>query len=227
MVFTCFAAGLTGLVYILGLLYSTTDISSILAAGPDASIATYVPLSPSLPPSLPPSFPPSLGMCGPAIGRALAILLVSSVFLAGISCLILPPSLLTLPPSRSYVAACGPAIGRALAILLVSNVFLAGISCLTVTSRTAYAMARDEAFPFSDYLKKLHPKLQVCVWCVLVLPPPLPPSLPPSLPAYAMARDEAFPFSDYLKKLHPKLQVRSFPPSLPPSLPPLYNNHFL
>ncbi len=109
MVYTCVLSGLTGFVYVLGLLYSTTDIDKVrpgdkqgvgyacferegerercvcvclatppplhthttnqqhqvLGMGPDASVATFV------------------LACGPTVGRILAILLVSNVFLAG------------------------------------------------------------------------------------------------------------------------------------------------
>lgn len=38
------------------------------------------------------------------------------------------------------------------------NIFLSGFSSLTVTSRVGYAMARDRAFPCSDYLSKINPE---------------------------------------------------------------------
>jgi len=61
----------------------------------------------------------------------------------------------------AYVGACGPALGKILANLLLSNFFFAGVSSVTVTSRIGFAMARDDAFPGSSWLKVVNPRLQV------------------------------------------------------------------
>lgn len=55
----------------------------------------------------------------------------------------------------TYLVACGPKVGRVLARLLVSNVFFGGLAQLTVTVRTAFAMARDRAFPGWRWLRKV------------------------------------------------------------------------
>ncbi|CAF0983888.1 unnamed protein product [Rotaria sp. Silwood1] len=41
----------------------------------------------------------------------------------------------------------------ALTILLIINLYFAGMSSITVTSRIGFAMARDDVFPFSNYLR--------------------------------------------------------------------------
>ena len=54
-----------------------------------------------------------------------------------------------------YFSACGWKTGMALTVVLIINLFFAGISSLTVTSRIAFAMARDGAFPGSDKLRSV------------------------------------------------------------------------
>ena len=49
-----------------------------------------------------------------------------------------------------FFSACGSKTGLALTVLVIINLFFAGISSLTVTSRIAFALARDKAFPFSE-----------------------------------------------------------------------------
>lgn len=46
----------------------------------------------------------------------------------------------------------------AMTTLLLINCFFAGFSSLTVTSRIGFAMARDNAFPYSEKLRFVHPK---------------------------------------------------------------------
>ena len=52
-----------------------------------------------------------------------------------------------------YLSACGPTTGMALLAILIISTFFAGISSLTVTSRIAFAMARDGAFPYSAWIR--------------------------------------------------------------------------
>jgi amino acid transporter len=51
--------------------------------------------------------------------------------------------------------AIGPTGGFILTILITLNIFFAGIASVTVTARIGFAMARDGAFPGSEYLRKL------------------------------------------------------------------------
>ncbi|KAJ3326961.1 hypothetical protein HDU91_004511, partial [Kappamyces sp. JEL0680] len=55
----------------------------------------------------------------------------------------------TLAPQDVFVQCSGSTWGVALSSFLVVALFFAGSSSLTVTSRIAFAMARDGAFPFS------------------------------------------------------------------------------
>jgi len=51
----------------------------------------------------------------------------------------------------------GPTGGFILTILICLNIFFAGIASVTVTGRIGYAMARDGAFPGSEFLHQLDP----------------------------------------------------------------------
>ncbi|CAF1286629.1 unnamed protein product [Rotaria sordida] len=48
----------------------------------------------------------------------------------------------------------------ALTILLILNLYFAGMSSITVTSRIGFAMARDDVFPFSYYLRWIFERTQ-------------------------------------------------------------------
>ena len=52
---------------------------------------------------------------------------------------------------------CGTKGGLALTSLIIINLFFAGMSSLTITTRITYSMARDGAFPGSDYLYHVSP----------------------------------------------------------------------
>jgi len=52
--------------------------------------------------------------------------------------------------------AIGPTGGFILTILVIINIFFAGIASVTVTGRIGYAMARDGAFPGSEFLRQLN-----------------------------------------------------------------------
>ena len=54
------------------------------------------------------------------------------------------------------------------AVVIIST-FFAGISSLTVTSRIAFAMARDGAFPGSDRLRAVWPVTQSPVMTILMV----------------------------------------------------------
>ena len=43
----------------------------------------------------------------------------------------------------------------AMSVIVIINVFFAGFSSMTVTTRIGFAMARDGAFPWSNYLYKV------------------------------------------------------------------------
>ena len=68
-----------------------------------------------------------------------------------------------------YFGACGHRTGMALTCLLIINLFFAGISSLTVTSRIAFAMARDGAFPYSESLRVVWPATKSPVRTVLLV----------------------------------------------------------
>ena len=68
----------------------------------------------------------------------------------------------------------------ALTFIIILNLFLSGFSGMTVSSRIGYAMARDGAFPFSNFLKELNPDtktpdriimLMLCLSSILCLLP--------------------------------------------------------
>ena len=61
-----------------------------------------------------------------------------------------PPSIHPRPPHFHLTPCLSPAI-------LIISTFFAGISSLTVTSRIAFAMARDGAFPASSYIRVIYP----------------------------------------------------------------------
>jgi amino acid transporter len=48
-----------------------------------------------------------------------------------------------------------PGFGQTIAWLLVINAFFAGLSSVTVTGRITFALARDNGFPFSEWVKKV------------------------------------------------------------------------
>ena len=55
---------------------------------------------------------------------------------------------------------CGPKLGAALSWLVLINLFFAGVSSVTVTGRITYALCRDNAFPYSSFLKKVSESLK-------------------------------------------------------------------
>jgi amino acid transporter len=48
-----------------------------------------------------------------------------------------------------------PGFGQTIAWLLVLNAFFAGLSSVTVTGRITFALARDNGFPFSEWVKQV------------------------------------------------------------------------
>lgn len=52
-------------------------------------------------------------------------------------------------------------------ILLVLTLYFAGMSATTAASRTAYALARDDLFPGSKWLKQIYKRTQTPILCVL------------------------------------------------------------
>ena len=55
---------------------------------------------------------------------------------------------------------CGAKLGATLSWLVVINLFFAGISSVTVTGRITYALCRDNAFPYSSFLKEVSVSLK-------------------------------------------------------------------
>ena len=64
------------------------------------------------------------------------------------------------PPINVFIMNVGHAGGAALAFLIVINLFFAGVSSCAVTGRITYALMRDNAFPYSNYFKQVHPVLK-------------------------------------------------------------------
>lgn len=56
-----------------------------------------------------------------------------------------------------------------LGALIVIMLFTSGTALVTIASRLTFAMARDDALPFSRYLKQLHPTTNSPVWAVLAI----------------------------------------------------------
>lgn len=65
------------------------------------------------------------------------------------------------------IRATGPNIGCFLAWIIVLNIFFAGMSSVSVTSRITYALSRDGAFPFSNYMMYLHPTLKSPIMAIV------------------------------------------------------------
>ena len=54
----------------------------------------------------------------------------------------------------------GKVWGAALTWLILVNFFFAGLASVAVTGRITFALSRDNAFPYSEFLKKVHPVLK-------------------------------------------------------------------
>ena len=59
---------------------------------------------------------------------------------------------------NTFINACGWKCGSALTWLVLINLWFAGIASVAVTGRITFALLRDKAFPYSDYLVEVHPK---------------------------------------------------------------------
>jgi len=62
-----------------------------------------------------------------------------------------------------FILACGNTWGQALAWLVLINIFFAGISSVAVTGRITFALTRDKAFPYSDFLSRVNPLIKTPV----------------------------------------------------------------
>lgn len=62
-----------------------------------------------------------------------------------------------------FVLACGQDWGQALAWLVLINIFFAGISSVAVTGRITFALTRDKAFPYSEFLSRVNPLIKTPV----------------------------------------------------------------
>ena len=54
-----------------------------------------------------------------------------------------------------FIQTCGQSYGAGLAWLIVVNIFFAGLSSVAVTGRITFALMRDDAFPYSEYLMQV------------------------------------------------------------------------
>jgi amino acid transporter len=64
---------------------------------------------------------------------------------------------------------CGTKGGLALTSLVIINLFFAGVSSMTITTRITYSMARDGAFPGSNYLYHVSPATRSPMRTVLMI----------------------------------------------------------
>lgn len=62
-----------------------------------------------------------------------------------------------------------PLIAVLLTVILMLNTFISGFSHFTATTRVAYAMARDGAFPGGKWLATIHPLTKNPEMCVLLI----------------------------------------------------------
>jgi len=128
IVHTCIAGGVTGFVYLLGLLYAALNVDLVLQGDSEQAVVNIYTQA----------FTEKLDTTGwnPAINS---------------TC----PDPLCCDASNPACVLRGPvktAGATALTVLLILNVFCAGFSSLTVTSRIGFAMARDGAMPGSKWL---------------------------------------------------------------------------
>ena len=66
-------------------------------------------------------------------------------------------SMTTCAATNVFITSCGWHCGAVLTWLVVINLFFCGVSCTAVTGRITFALMRDNAFPFSDFFKQVHP----------------------------------------------------------------------
>lgn len=71
--------------------------------------------------------------------------------------------------TQLYFSACGSTVGMILTAVLLVNLIFAGISSLTVTTRIAFALARDNALPFSSYLTYIWPTTKSPLYTILAV----------------------------------------------------------
>jgi len=67
------------------------------------------------------------------------------------------------------VDALGKPLATALAYVIMANVFFAGLSSVAVTARITFALVRDNAFPYSQYLAKVQPVLSTPVRAIFFI----------------------------------------------------------
>jgi amino acid transporter len=73
------------------------------------------------------------------------------------------------PVPSLFAIVTGNNVGLILTNVIIANLFFAGVSSFTVTTRIGFAMARDDAFPGSSFLKRVHPSLKSPIWTVLLV----------------------------------------------------------
>lgn len=73
------------------------------------------------------------------------------------------------PAMNVILLACGEKWAIGLAWVLVLNMFFSGVSSVAVTGRITYALTRDGAMPYSEFLSTIHPTLQSPVYNILFL----------------------------------------------------------
>ena len=66
-----------------------------------------------------------------------------------------------------FILTCGESVGSFLAWLIAFNLFFAGLSSVTITGRITFALARDNAFPFSSVLSTVHSELKSPIWALI------------------------------------------------------------
>jgi len=73
------------------------------------------------------------------------------------------------PIASLFSTVTGNKVGLMLTNIIIANLFFAGVSSFTVTTRVAFAMARDDAFPGSQTLKLVYPSTQTPLYTVALV----------------------------------------------------------
>jgi amino acid transporter len=165
IIWTCVAASITGVIYILGLLYSTSDVDAALArwvgrrvyaVGRLVGVRLHIIEDPACVYVYVQRQRGHLGLCVRVRREDRAS--------AG------DPTGVELLPRGCACCGCilAPRRGRCCNDCCMTHTHwwcrlrLSGWSSMTGTSRLGWAMARDGAFPLSSWLRVVHPDTKVC-----------------------------------------------------------------
>eukprot|EP01041_Mallomonas_annulata_P005317 gene5317-10630_t len=73
------------------------------------------------------------------------------------------------PIIEIIIQTLGKKYGATFSWLIMVNVFFGGLSSVTVTSRITFALVRDNAFPHSQFLSKIHPTLHTPINIIIII----------------------------------------------------------